>query len=40
VNIIVSALSKIFFCENLLLLDELIKMSKKLFPILYRKKDM
>jgi len=39
VNISVSALSKISFCVNLLLSDELIKMSKKLFPILYRKKD-
>jgi len=36
---IVSALSKISFCVNLLLLDELIKMSKKLLSILYRKKD-
>jgi len=37
---IVIALSEISFCVNLLLLDELIKMSKKLFPKVYRKKDM
>jgi len=40
VIIIVIALSKISFCVNLLLVDELIKMSKTLLSILYRKKDM
>jgi len=40
VSIIVSALSKISFCVNLLLLDELIKMSKKLLSILYKKEDV
>jgi len=40
VSIIVSTLSKISFSVNLLLLDELIKMSKKLLSVLYRKKVM
>jgi len=40
VSIIVTVLSKISFCVNLLLLDELIKMSKKLLSILCRKEDM